>query len=386
MSRVLSLIGYPMGLSDAFIAGVRALFPGSEASFHRRIAKDLGARHVFLMDSGIACFLAILETLQGAPRREIVLPAYTAPSLVVALRQEGFVPVLVDVSLDDLGGDVEGMVSAAGPRTAAVVATDMFGIPSKASGARHRFPKDVLFIEDACQAFGARGNGCLTGTLGDVGFWSFNRGKNFSGGCLVTGSDETAKKISFAIAKWSRPRRGASFKTWAKSFGVALAFDPNMYGMVRGVASRFKENDVPGRVSTGKMGALRAALGERLWGRRELSFRVRHDNGEALRQGLSGADGLRLPSWGASSWPVFNRFPVLIDDPLRIERVEKALLNQGIETSRLYGRPLHHIFDLGYPKGAFGNAVYVAHHLLTLPVHARVTARDVDIMINVIKK
>jgi dTDP-4-amino-4,6-dideoxygalactose transaminase len=57
---------------------------------------------------------------------------------------------------------------------------------------------NLKVIEDCAHSFGARHNGQLIGTFGDVGMFSFGSDKNVScvrGGALVTGDDDLAKKI-----------------------------------------------------------------------------------------------------------------------------------------------------------------------------------------------
>ncbi|RLI00750.1 transcriptional regulator, partial [Candidatus Bathyarchaeota archaeon] len=64
----------------------------------------------------------------------------------------------------------------------------------------------------------------------------------------------------------------------------------------------------------------------------------------------------------------------------------KELWKVGIETSSMYIKPLHHIFDLGYRKEEFPNACYFAQHLLTLPTHPIMTERQLDKIIEIIRK
>jgi len=83
--------------------------------------------------------------------------------------------------------------------------------------------------------------------------------------------------------------------------------------------------------------------------------------------------------------PAFNRLPVVFRDLSKRERVEQKLWQEGIGTSRMYFKPLHHIFDLGYKREDFPQACFIAEHLLTLPTHPLLTDRDLDIIIKVIK-
>ena len=113
---------------------------------------------------------------------------------------------------------------------------------------------------------------------------------------------------------------------------------------------------------------------------------VRYQNGMALINELKDVKDIILPDILRNTMPAFNRMPVVFRDPAERDKVERGLWQAGIETSRMYIMPLHHMFDLGYEKEEFPNAEYFAEHLLTLPVHPLVRREDLSKMIRVIKE
>jgi len=64
-----------------------------------------------------------------SPHSEVILPAYTAGSLVVAVGKAGLKPVLCDISLDNYNAAAPDMLRLVGADTLAVVCVHMFGIP-----------------------------------------------------------------------------------------------------------------------------------------------------------------------------------------------------------------------------------------------------------------
>ena len=70
----------------------------------------------------------------------------------------------------------------------------------------------------------------------------------------------------------------------------------------------------------------------------------------------------------------FNQFPIIVSDLNKRDLLQKKLLAQGIETSLMYEKPLHHIFtELNSPgEDPFPNATYLAEHLLLIPPHAQI--------------
>jgi len=134
------------------------------------------------------------------------------------------------------------------------------------------------------------------------------------------------------------------------------------------------------------LGNFQSALGLRGMLMAEQTFMQRHRNGMALMQRLSGIAGIRLPHIASNSFAVFNRFPVIVEDINRVAYVQNKLWQNGIESSRMYERPLHHMFELGYGRNDFPNARFLAQRLLTLPVHPGVTRRHIGIMIDALRE
>ena len=68
------------------------------------------------------------------------------------------------------------------------------------------------------------------------------------------------------------------------------------------------------------------------------------------------------------------------------DRAIKSLWDKGIDTARMYLKPNHHIYDLGYPVDAFPNSKLIADGLVTLPTHPFMTRRDLEIILDIVGK
>ena len=141
----------------------------------------------------------------------MILPAYTAGSLIVAVKKAGLIPVLCDISLDDFNADRSSVRAAIADNTLAVVMVHMFGIPvGYIEDLKAAMPNHVFLIEDCCQAMGSRIKDKPVGFFGDIGFFSFNRGKNLSannGGCIITRNSSLEEPLRNAMKECSCPRR-----------------------------------------------------------------------------------------------------------------------------------------------------------------------------------
>jgi perosamine synthetase len=391
MIRRLPIISPCAGRADILRALRRAPGKRSLTLFAEALASSMRPRRVFLTNSGISSFYAILKALKNiSVGSEVVLPAYTAGSLIVAVRKAGLKPVLCDISLEDLGLDENFLKGTISSRTLAVVAVHIFGINMKGTaGLKAKMPRGVFLIEDCAQSMGSRTLDRESGTFGDVSFFSFNRGKNlplYGGGAIATDNDAIAHSVEKELAGLNGGGIFSSVKDLLKISAFSIAGNPVIYGLGFPVISRFKEVSPPGDFALKEMGALQAGLGIELMKSREKFFSARHKNGIALMAGLKGSGKVILPNIPELTRYVFNRFPVVFKDVGVRIRAEEGLTAAGIETSRMYLRPLHHMFDLGYAPEDFPNAVYLAQNLLTLPSHPSVGKADIDKMIDAIKQ
>ena len=133
------------------------------------------------------------------------------------------------------------------------------------------------------------------------------------------------------------------------------------------------------------MGRFQAALALSILRRFDLMAVKRHENGMLLMNGLKGLPGIMIPEVSGRDRPAFNRFPIVFKDRGLREIAAKRLRHAGIESSRMYVRPLHHMFDLGYNAGDFQNACYAAEGLLTLPVHPSVGRERLSKAVDIIR-
>ncbi|MFA5118429.1 MAG: DegT/DnrJ/EryC1/StrS family aminotransferase [Candidatus Omnitrophota bacterium] len=375
MIAKIPIIGGVFDLGDLAYAvrHSRDAFISNEFSF--AVSLQMQQKYVYLVNSGIASlYLALMVLREKSDKKEVVLPAYTAGSLVVAVKKAGLKPVLCDISMDDFNADAESLFAAVSADTLAVVCVHMFGIGMQSVGRiREKIRRDVFVIEDCAQAMGSRVDAKPVGSFSDISFLSFNRGKNLSayaGGALMTNSKELAEISSRLYARlFKREGIWGNSILAAKTFAFGQAVNPFLYGAGFPLISLFKSTHPPRDFSVEKITNFSAGLGLMLLKKAEEFFTRRNRYGMRIIESLQASKGIILPRIAPDARAVFNRLPVVFKDINKVEEVRKRLWKAGIEASRMYLRPLHHMFELGYQPAAFPHACYLAAHLLTLPVH-----------------
>ncbi len=180
-------------IAEVMASGQFVLGP-EVAAFEEEFAAYLGARHVIGVANGTDAITIALRALGVKPGDDVVVPALTFYASAEAVVNAGARPVFCDVDFDTRNVTVDTVHAALTPRTAAILSVDLFGLP-----APDLRELGLPVLEDAAQAAGARCDGAMAGTLGDVATFSFYPSKNLGafgdGGAVVTDDDAIAELV-----------------------------------------------------------------------------------------------------------------------------------------------------------------------------------------------
>jgi perosamine synthetase len=168
------------------------------AELERLLASACGTAHAVAVSSGTAALHLAVSALGVGPGDEVVVPAYTFPATGNAVRLCGARAVLADVDPVTFNVDPARVHEALGPRTKAVIAVHLFGRPAEWEALQTVVPPEVVLLEDAAGALGARYRGAPCGGLGLLGCLSFHPRKIVTtgeGGAVTTDEDGLADAI-----------------------------------------------------------------------------------------------------------------------------------------------------------------------------------------------
>jgi dTDP-4-amino-4,6-dideoxygalactose transaminase len=178
----------------AVLEGGRYVLGPEVEAFERELAEYLGVRHVVGVANGTDAITIAIRALGVRPGDEVVLPSFTFYATAEAVASAGAHPVFCDVDPETRNVTPETVRSALTPRTAAIIAVDLFGCPAPVSELREL---GLPVLEDAAQAAGATLGGLKAGALGDAATISFYPSKNLGcfgdGGAIATDDDELAE-------------------------------------------------------------------------------------------------------------------------------------------------------------------------------------------------
>jgi dTDP-4-amino-4,6-dideoxygalactose transaminase len=175
------------------------------AAFEREFAAYCGVPHAVGVGNGLDALALILRGYKelGALSEgdEIIVPGNTFIATFLAISENRLVPVPVEPDEVSFNLDPACVEAAIGPRTRAIMAVHLYGqlanMPALLALARRY---NLLLIEDAAQAHGARREGCKAGAFGDAAAFSFFPAKNLGalgdGGAVVTRDAMLAKRVA----------------------------------------------------------------------------------------------------------------------------------------------------------------------------------------------
>lgn len=170
------------------------------AGFERLFGRYVGSRHCVMVNSGSSANLLMVAALffreQNAlrPGDEVIVPAVSWGTTYFPLQQYGLRLKFVDVDAHTLNYDLRQLSEAVTDATRAVVAVNLLGNPNDFRRIAEIIgSRDVILLEDNCEALGAAFEGRQTGTFGVMGsFSSFfsHHICTMEGGMVVTEDEE----------------------------------------------------------------------------------------------------------------------------------------------------------------------------------------------------
>lgn len=159
----------------------------------------LGCKHAIAVSSCTAALHLSLAAIGVGPGDEVITSPITWPSTANVVIHLGATPVFADVERDTLNLDVSQIEARITPRTRAIIPVHLAGQPCDMDAIHEVAAKyNLVVIEDAAHAIGARYNGRKIGTISPFTCFSFYPIKNITtieGGLVTTDDDELAQMV-----------------------------------------------------------------------------------------------------------------------------------------------------------------------------------------------
>lgn len=342
------------------------------AEFEQAVARYVGAKYAVSFSNGTAalhgaCFAAGIE--QGD--EVITTPMTFAASANCILYQKG-IPVFADIDNVTYNIDPVQVEKAITSKTKAIIPVHFTGQPV-ALQEIHRLAKlhNLVVIEDAAHALGAKYRGERIGGLSDMTMFSFHPVKHITsgeGGIITTNSEVYYQKL-------------IQFRTHGitKSSNQLSDIHGPWYYEMQFLGFNYRMTDIQAVLGTSQLKKI-----ERFIDRRKQYITL-------YNQAFQDIPEIEIPYQhpdGESSWHLYL---IRLDlEKLTVTRKEifEALINENIGVNVHY-IPVHwmpYYQELGYSKGICLNAERLYEEIITLPLFPAMTTEDVNDVIDAVTK
>jgi dTDP-4-amino-4,6-dideoxygalactose transaminase len=359
------------------------------------MADQLRVRFAFPTCSGRVGLWAILKALRRLRRdRDIVaLPAYTCFSVPASIVRAGLKLYPIDIDPETLDFDYAQLSSLPEKGLLCVLASHLFGFVNDVARIQQiALAKGAFLIDDAAQALGATRDGRPAGTWGDVGFYSFGRGKplgSVEGGLIVTASEELAAALQGELEVLAPPPALHSAEVFLQLLAYSILLRPRLYWMPNSIPFlKLGTTEYDPNFRICKFAGFSERLFPLLMEKLVEINGTRRKNAASLADAVSGNPDFLIPKAGNNCQPTYIRFPLIARDRSVRDRAVLRLQAGGIGASPFYPSAICDIPRLA-PHMAVRDfhrprAEDLSSRLLTLPTHPFVRPEDLDRMVSVL--
>lgn len=170
-------------------------------SFEEAFAKYVGAKYALSVSSGQTALNSALTATGVGPGDEVIVVSFTWLASVSCVLHLNAIPIFADIDDKTFTMDPEDVKRKITERTRVILPVDIYGHPAPILELREiAEANDLVLVEDAAQATGARIDGKVVGSIAHITAFSF-AGKpltSTSGGIMTTNNQEFYERAALA--------------------------------------------------------------------------------------------------------------------------------------------------------------------------------------------
>jgi len=341
-------------LGDREVAAVRSVIEDGTVAdgpevrrFESEFADYCEAGHAVATTNGTAALHAAIDALGLGTGDRVVTTPFSFVASANAIRLAGAEPVFADVNPETYNLDPRAAERAVRETDAdAILVVHLYGLPAEMDAIRDvAADEDVLLVEDAAQAHGARYRGDPVGSFGDAAAFSFYPTKNMTtgeGGMVLTDDERVAD-------------RAASYVNHGRTGDGRYAHES--------VGHNYR------------MTSIAAAIGRVQLERLPEWIDARRANARRLTGTIRDRPGIDAPVDPDDRRHAYHQYTVRCADRSRLrDRLDAS----GVGSAVYYPSPIH---GLGAYEDADADAPVAeraAEEVLSLPVHPGLDEADLD--------
>lgn len=353
--------------------------------FENEFAEYIGVKHAISVGNGTDALVVALMACGIGEGDEVITTPFTFFSTAESISCVGAVPVFVDVKKDTYNINPSKIEEKITAKTKAIMPVHIFGQPAEMEEINKIAKKhNLLVIEDAAQAAGSVYKGKKSGSIGDVGCFSFFPTKNLGcagdGGMITTDNDDIAI-IAKALRTHGSGENGQRaynlLNNIKEDIESAEGHDDTVYNPLKYYNYLIGFNT--------RLDALQAGILSVKLPHLDRLVEKRNSNAQKYYNELK-TTLLTMPHIIDEAVSAFNMFVVQSEN--RDALVDK-LKEKGISTGVYYPVPMHmqKVYkNLGYKTGDLPNSEYLSHRTFAIPVYPELNIEQQNYIIEVIQE
>ncbi len=331
--------------------------------FEKVVSDYLNTDYCSALNSGGSAGYAVLKAHGIGEGDEVIVPSFTFVATAFWPLQVDAKPVFADIEEETLGLDPEDVRDKITEDTKAIYPIHYGGMPCKIRELKKVAEEhNIVLIEDAAEAFGAKLDGNMIGTFGDSAVLSFCQNKIFStgeGGAVVTDDGEIQDEIEL-VRSYGRKTEGDYFSGESKLDYVK-----------------------PGQNL--RMATMNAALGISQMKKVDKLIEKRREKAKYLNQELDKVDGVKVPEEPSKEYfAVYQLYTIRVPEDIRDNLMDH--LDQNGVASKIYFEPVHHYSAFEeIETSSLETTEKISKKVLSLPIYPDLDMERMDYIIETVK-
>ena len=304
-------------------------------------AQYAGVKYALALGTGTASLHAAVAASGCKPGDEIIVPALTFLASATAVLHQVGIPVFADIDPSTFNIDPRSVEEKISPRTRAIMAVDMHGLPADYDALHAVAEKHgLILISDAAHSMGAVYKGRKVGGLAHITGTSIMPAKQLptcgEGGLFTTDENDFYNRASLV-----------------RMFGEVIQKDQTRAYNAYTLGWNYRLNPVQAAYARSQLTRLDDNAG------------IFYENGAYLTAGLQDLPGIIPPVVSAGCTHVYHMYRILFDPGAAGYDIHAGRFTRAVEdVMKAEGLPLRHYQNIPVPgqmifrlKEGFGNGV-----------------------------
>lgn len=357
------------------------------------IGNTIDSEYIYTFASGRMGFYTILKTINIQKDDEVILPSFTCIVVPNAILYSGAKPVYCDIKNDDFNIDVSKIEQLITPKTKVLYAQHTFGQMCDIKAIKQIAQKyNLIVVEDAALALGAKLEDKYAGTIGDFGYFSTDRSKvvNTGLGGIVSVNNEKYLGFFDEIYKEVPYLDGNMTKKIAKTFILnIITMNPYFYWLgkfLNAVLSKLKlmtyfldesftkKENISSYPYPARLSSILASIGISQFS----SLGDNLDNRKKISNYYNDILNIYTKKYMQDDRNIFLRYSFLIKNRDYWEKRFSSKVDLSIWFKTIVSGRNDNFEDIGYKLGINKVSEYVCEYIFNLPTHSQIKPKKLE--------